>query len=106
MGGRDVAADSTVIVRAYGQLHEEATAVAEGRSDMSAAVARLVRLIPPTRVDLVDAVLLRVGRRTLSATLDWPPARVLHQLAHQLKQAHAGEMSERLPLALTAQEPA
>jgi len=94
MGDRDVDADSKVIARAYGELHEEAIAVAEGRSDMSAAVARLVRLIPPTRADLVDEVLYRVARRTLSATLDWPPADLLHQLAYRLKQVHAGETPE------------
>src|SRR5918993_265670 len=96
MGGRDVEADSKVIVRAYGRLHEEAIAVAEGRTDMSAAVARLVQLIPPTRVDLIDEVRYRVDRRTLSATLDWPPAHLLQQLAYRLKQVHAREMPEKL----------
>ncbi|MFL5911827.1 MAG: hypothetical protein ACJ73E_00175 [Mycobacteriales bacterium] len=105
MGGRDVEADSKVIVKAYGQLHEEATAVAEGRSDMSAAVARLVQLIPPTRVDLVDEVLYRVGRRTLSAALDWPPAHVLHQLAYRLKQVHAGGMPEKLAIGIDLADP-
>jgi|SRR5918995_173917 hypothetical protein len=96
MGGRDGVADSKLIVRAYGELHEEAIAVAEGRSDMSAAVARLVRLIPPTRVDLIDELLYLVVRRALSATVDWPPANLLQQLVYRLKQVHAGEMPEEL----------
>ena len=39
---------------------------------MPAAVARLAQLVPPARLDLVDEVLVRVGRRDLSV-LDWPP---------------------------------
>jgi hypothetical protein len=108
MGGGDVEADRTVIVTAYGQLHEEAIAVAEGRSDISAAVARLVQLIPPSRVDLVDELRYRVGRRTLSATLDWPPARLLQQLAQRLKQVQADEVPEKLRsrFDLAGEEPA
>lgn len=49
-------------------------------TDLSAAVARLVQLVPPTRLDLVDEVIVRVARRDLSVTLDWPPTHVAHQL--------------------------
>ena len=37
---------------------------------MHAAVARLVQLVSPARLDLVDEVLVRVGRRDLNLTLD------------------------------------
>ena len=53
---------------------------------MPAAVARLVQLVPPARLDLVDEVLVRVGRRDLSEALDWPPVHVMHQLATGVKR--------------------
>ena len=61
------------------------------------AVARLVQLIPPARVDLVDEVLVRVGRRDLKATLDWPPVHLIHQLAYRVKRVHLGEARLRGP---------
>jgi ppGpp synthetase/RelA/SpoT-type nucleotidyltranferase len=45
---------------------------------MPAGVARLAQLIPPARVDLVDKVLVGVGRRDMSVTLDWPPINLVH----------------------------
>jgi hypothetical protein len=62
--------------------------LAKGRTEMPAAVARLAQLVPPARVDLVDEVLVGVGRRDLSITLDWPPAHLVHQFAHRVKSVH------------------
>ncbi len=51
------------------RLDNEAIDIAQGRTEMPAAVPRLVQLVPPARIDLVDAVLVRVGRRDLN--LPW-----------------------------------
>ena len=64
-------------------------------TDLSAAVARLVQLVPPTRLDLVDEVIVRVARRDLSVTLDWPPTHVAHQLVFRVRRVHAGEVPLR-----------
>jgi hypothetical protein len=64
-------------------------------TDLSAAVARLVQLVPPTRRDLVDEVIVRVARRDLSVTLDWPPTHVAHQLVFRVRRVHAGEVPLR-----------
>lgn len=71
MPSRPLSAASSAVVKTYTRLHNEAIDVSKGRTDMSAAVARLVELIPPARVDLVDEVLVRVGRRDLN--LDGTP---------------------------------
>jgi hypothetical protein len=57
---------------------------------MPAAVPRLVQLVPPARIDLIDEVLVRVGRRDLNLTLDWPPVHLVHQLAYRVKRVHLG----------------
>ena len=57
---------------------------------MSAAVARLAQLVPPARVDLVDEVLVGIGRRDLSVALDWPPIQLVYQLAYRVKRVHLG----------------
>ena len=64
---------------------------------MPAAVARLVQLVPPARLDLVDEVLVRVGRRDLNLTQDWPPVHLVHQLAYRVKRVHLGEVRMRGP---------
>ena len=64
---------------------------------MPAAVARLVQLVPPARLDLVDEVLVRVGLRDLNLTLDWPPVHLVHQLAYRVKRVHLGEVRMRGP---------
>jgi hypothetical protein len=87
MPSRPLSADTSAVVKAYTRLHNEAIDVTKGRTDMPAAVARLVQLIPPARVDLVDEVLVRVGRRDLNLTLDWPPVHLIHQLAFRVKGA-------------------
>ena len=56
-----------------------------------------MQLVPPARVDLVDEVLVRVGRRDLNLTLDWPPVHLVHQLAYRVKRVHLGEVRMRGP---------
>ena len=77
---------------AYTWLQREAIAVAEGRTEIPVAVPRLVQLVPPARVDLVDEVLVRVALRYLTRTLDWPPLHVVRQLAYRVKRVHLGEV--------------
>jgi hypothetical protein len=77
-------AAANAVVKTYTRLHKEAIDVTEGRTDMAAAVARLVQLIPPARIDLVDEVLVRVGSRDLNLTPTGPgapdsPARLPYQ---------------------------
>ena len=65
MPSRPLSADRSAVVKLQTRLDNEAIDIAEGRTEMPAAVPRLARLIPPARVDLVDEVLVRVGRRDL-----------------------------------------
>jgi len=67
-------------VKPQTRLDVEAIAIAKGRAELPAAVARLVRIVPPARLDIIDDVLVAVGRRDLAATLDWPPVNLVHQL--------------------------
>ena len=83
MPSRPLSADTKAVVKLQTRLDVEAIDLAKGRSEISAAVPRLVQLVPPARVDLVDEVLVAVGRRELSITLDWPPVHLVHQLAHR-----------------------
>ena len=53
--------------------------------------------MPPARIDLVDEVLVRVGRRDLNLSLDWPPVHLVHQLAYRVKRVHLGEVRMRGP---------
>jgi hypothetical protein len=81
MPSRPLSADTKAVVKLQTRLDNEAMDITKGRTDIPAAVARLTQLIPPARVDLVDEVLVRVGRRDLDHTRDWPPVHLVHQLA-------------------------
>jgi hypothetical protein len=95
MPSRPPPADTKAIVSAYAWLQREAIAVAEGRTEIPVAVPRLVQLVPPARVDLVDEVLVRVALRYLTRTLDWPPLHLVQQLAFRVKRVHLGEVRMR-----------
>jgi hypothetical protein len=95
MPSRPLSADTKAVVKLATRLDNEAIDLAKGRTELPAAVARLAQLIPPARVDLVDEVLLGVGRRDLSVALDWPPIHLVHQLAHRVKRVHLGEVRMR-----------
>jgi hypothetical protein len=97
MPSRPLSADRSAVVKLQTRLDNEAIDIAEGRTEMPAAVPRLARLIPPARVDLVDGVLVRVGRRDLHLALDWPPIHLVHQLAYRVKRVHLGEVRMREP---------
>jgi hypothetical protein len=95
MPSRPLSADRSAVVKLLTRLDNEATDVAKARTEIPAAVARLVQLVPPARLDLVDEVPVRVGRRDLNPTLDWPPVRLVHQLAYRVKRVHLGEIRLR-----------
>jgi hypothetical protein len=97
MPSRPLSADTKAVVKLATRLDNEAIDVAKGRTETPAAVARLAQLIPPARVDLVDEVLVRVGRRDLALSLDWPPIHLVHQLAYRVKRVHLGEVQMRGP---------
>jgi hypothetical protein len=72
MPSRPLSPDRQAITRLHTRLDVEAIAVTKGETDRSAAVPRLATLIPPTRVDLVDKVMARIGTRNVDRK-DWPP---------------------------------
>jgi hypothetical protein len=88
-------ADHEAAVTLFTRLDDEARDISQGRTDIPAAVARLAQLVPPARLDLVDQVLIRMARRDLSVTLDWPPSHVVHQLAFRVRRVHAGKVRLR-----------
>jgi len=75
MPSRPLSADRSAAVKLHTRLDVEAIAIVKNRTDVPAAVARLAQVVPPARLELVDEMLVRVGRRELSADLDWPPRR-------------------------------
>lgn len=97
MPSRPLSADRSAVVKLQTRLDVEAMAITKDRTGMPAAVARLAQLVPPARVDLVDEVLVRVGRRNLDQTRDWPPVHLVHQLAFRVKRLHLGEVRMRGP---------
>src|SRR5918994_7913842 len=97
MPSRPLSADTKAVVKLATRLDNEAIDVAKGRTETPAAVARLAQLIPPARVDLGDEVPVRVGRRDLALSLDWPPIHLVHQLAYRVKRVHLGEVRMRGP---------
>jgi hypothetical protein len=96
MPSRPLSADTSAVVKLQTRLDVEAIDLAKGRTEMPAAVARRAQLVPPARLDLVDEVLVRLGRRDLSA-LDWPPISLVHQFAYRVKRVHLGEVRMRGP---------
>ena len=97
MPSRPLNADRSAVVKLQTRLDVEAMAITTGTTDTPAAVARLVQLVPPARVDLVDEVLSRVGRRDLGRTLGWPPPHLVHDLVFRVKTVHLGEVAMRGP---------
>jgi hypothetical protein len=95
MPSRVLSADQEAVVTLFTRLDDEATDISQGRTDIPAAVARLAQLVPPARLDLVDEVIVRVARRDLSVTLDWPRSHVAHRLVFLVRRIHAGEVRLR-----------
>jgi hypothetical protein len=77
------------------RIDVEAMDIVKGRTQRPAAVARLVQLVPPARVDLVDEAMSRIGRRRADSDLDWPPLWLAYELAWRVKRAHAGDVPLR-----------
>ncbi len=86
------------MVKLQTRLDNEAIDVAKARTEMPAAVARLVQLVPPARLDLVDEVLVRIGTRKADRK-DWPPYALVCELATKVKATHLGEVKLRGPTA-------
>lgn len=97
MPSRPLSDDRAAVVRLQTKLDTEAIDITKGRTERPAAVARLVQHVPPARVDLVHEVLVAVGRRNLSITLDWPPVSVVHELIYRVGRVHRGEVRLRGP---------
>ena len=95
MPSRPLSADRSVVVKLQTRLDNEAIDLAKGRTAMPAAVVRLVRVVPPARFDLINEVLVAVGRRDLASTLDWPPVRLVHELIYRVGRVHRGEVRLR-----------
>ena len=97
MPSQPLSPDRSAVVKLHTRIDVEAIDIVKDRTDLPAAVARLAQVVPPARVDLVDEVLVRVGRRDLSGDLDWPPYALVCQLACQVKRVQAGEVELRGP---------
>jgi len=91
MPSRPLSANTWVVVKLQTWIDAEAIDVTESRTDMRSAVARLVQLVPPTRVDLVDQVLVRLDRRGPDQ-VECPPIQLVQQLAYRVKRVHLGEV--------------
>jgi hypothetical protein len=94
---KPLSADRSAVVKLLTRLDNEAIDIAKSRTDAASAVARLVQLIPPARIDLVDEVLTSVGRADLPVRLDWPPTGLRHELVYRVKRVHLGEARMRGP---------
>jgi hypothetical protein len=96
MPSRPLSPDRQAITKLHTRVDVEAIDINKGRTDRAAAVPRLVQLVPPARVDLVDEVLSRVGRKSSSA-MRWPPYMRVCELAAAVKAVHLGEVRMRAP---------
>ena len=94
MPSRPLSPDRHAITQLHTRIDVEAIAVTKGETDRSAAVARLATLVPPTRVDLVDEVMTRIGTRKADRK-DWPPYALVCELATKVKATHLGEVKLR-----------
>ena len=93
MPSRPQSPDRQAITRLHTRIDVEAIAVTKGETDRGAA-ARLATLVPPTRVDLVDEVMTRIGARKVDRK-DWPPYALVCELATKVKATHLGEVKLR-----------
>lgn len=96
MPSRRLSPDRQAITRLHSRIDVEAIAVTKGETDRSAAVPRLVALVPPTRVDLIGEVMARIGTRRADRK-NWPPYSLVCELASKVKAAHLGEVKLRGP---------
>jgi hypothetical protein len=94
MPSRPLTADRKVITQLHTRIDVEAIAVTKGDADRGVAVARLAALVPPTRVDLVDEVMTRIGTRKADRKA-WPPYALVCELAAKVKAVHLGEVRMR-----------
>src|SRR6266566_5911340 len=96
MPSRPLSPDRAASVRLQTRLDVEAINVAKDRTDRPAAVGRLALFVPPARTDIVDGVLVAVGRRD-PVGFKWPPISLVHELAFRVKRFTLGEVRLRGP---------
>jgi hypothetical protein len=96
MPSQPLSKERSAVVKLVTRLDVEAMALAKERTEMPPAVARLALLVPPSRTDLVDEVLVTVGRRSPHG-FDWPPIALVHELIHRVGRVHRGEVKLRGP---------
>ena len=96
MPSRPLSPDRHAITQLHTRIDVEAIAVTKGETDRADAVARLATLVPPTRVDLVDEVMARIGTRKADRK-DWPPYSLVCELVIKAKAVHLGEVKLRGP---------
>jgi hypothetical protein len=102
MPSRPLSPDRQTITQLHTRIDVEAIAVTKGETDRGAAVARLATLVPPTRVDLVDEVMARIGTRKVDRK-EWPPYSLVCELVTQAKAVHLGEVKLRGPDGMTVE---
>jgi len=81
-------------MKLHTRLDVEAINVTNGRTETPGGPASGATR-PARALDLVDEVLVRVGRRQRSEQLDWPPIHLVHQHAYRVKRLHLGEARMR-----------
>jgi hypothetical protein len=96
MPSRPLSPDRHAITQLHTRIDVEAIAVTKGETGRGAAVARLATLVPPTRLDLVDEVMARIGTRKADRK-DWPPYRLVCELVTRVKATHLAEVKLRGP---------
>jgi hypothetical protein len=79
----------------------EAIDITKDRTTKEAAVARLVLIVPPARVDLVDRVVDVVAQDMSREQPSWPPADEVRELVHRVRRVHLGEIGLRGPDGVT-----
>jgi hypothetical protein len=96
MPSRPLSADRKAVTQLHTRIDVEAIAITKGDVDRSAAVPRLAVLVPPLRIDLVDEVLYRIGKRRMDR-VPGPPYPLVCELAAKVKAVHLGEVELRGP---------
>jgi hypothetical protein len=91
MPSTPLSADRKAVTQLHTRIDVEAIAITKGDTDRSAAVPRLAALVPPLRVDLVDEVIYRIGKRRMDR-VPWPPYGLVCELASKVKAVHLGEV--------------
>jgi hypothetical protein len=96
MPSRPLSADRHAITQLHTRDDVEAIAITKGRDRPRRRGSPPGHAGPPTRVDLVDEVMYRIGTRKADRN-DWPPYALVCGLATKVKATHLGEVRLRGP---------